>query len=250
MKVMALCASLIKAADLIDAAAGLDGVEPGALVARERSQGRLRTAVKWVYEALRMGPSRCFRLARMLHAGRLVLSIRPLDDTRVCATVAARGEDVGLHAAGVIYRRPLIEAFRLGILNPHIGLLPVYRGRSVMEWSLLHGDPTGVTTFFIDEGIDTGPRLVLRKEVPVWGELTIAAAKNKLFALDGEMFREAVERLLVDETPEVLQTAEDGRRFYVMSHLLASVVESMLVDRAHDPPDRMADHPPERRGPA
>jgi hypothetical protein len=38
-----------------------------------------------------------------------------------------------LHATDVIYRTETLQAFRLGILNAHIGVLPRYRGRSVME---------------------------------------------------------------------------------------------------------------------
>src|SRR5436305_11718144 len=95
----------------------------------------------------------------------------------------------------VIYRRPAIEAFRLGILNAHIGLLPRYRGRSVMEWSLLNGDPTGVTTFFVDEGIDTGARIVLRQHVDVYDCPEVDDAKRYLFSLDGAMYAEALRRL-------------------------------------------------------
>ena len=61
--------------------------------------------------------------------------------------------DIGLHKANVIYRESSISCFRMGILNSHIGLLPKYRGRCVMEWSLLNDDPTGLSVYFIDSGI-------------------------------------------------------------------------------------------------
>src|SRR5436309_2693224 len=56
----------------------------------------------------------------------------------------------------------VIEAFRLGILNAHIGVLPAYRGMNVAEWAALEGGSVGCSVHFIDTGIDTGPILATR----------------------------------------------------------------------------------------
>ncbi|MFN8374589.1 MAG: formyltransferase family protein [Anaerolineae bacterium] len=138
--------------------------------------------------------------------------------------------DVGLHATGVIYKNRLLECFRLGLLNPHLGILPRYRGRSVMEWSIFYGDATGITTFFIDEGIDTGERIVLRQEVSVKAYKDITEAKNYLFALDAKMFAEALQKLQQPTYQPILQKPEDGIRFYVMSDLFRSVVTQMMKE--------------------
>jgi methionyl-tRNA formyltransferase len=135
--------------------------------------------------------------------------------------------DVGLHKAGVIYRDATIKAFRLGILNPHIGLLPAYRGRNVMEWSLLEGRPVGITVFFIDSGIDTGPRIVLREEVDISHCKSVAEARQYLFDLDAPFFRRALERLRL-EGPEYEVNDRSGRRYYVMSKLFQGVVEKLI----------------------
>ena len=87
--------------------------------------------------------------------GRVIFLNGPFHDRKSVDTLAKLKLDVGLHKAGVIYRDATINAFRFGILNHHIGLLPAYRGRSVLEWSILQGDPVGITVFFIDTGIDT-----------------------------------------------------------------------------------------------
>src|SRR4029078_809624 len=104
---------------------------------------------------------------KLLTTGRLIFLRRPLQDPKSGDTVKKLSLDVGLHKAGVIYRDVTIDAFRLGILNHHIGILPAYRGRSVLEWSILQGDPVGVTVFFIDTGIDTGSRILLSEEVDI-----------------------------------------------------------------------------------
>ena len=139
--------------------------------------------------------------------------------------------DLGLHKSGSIYRRETLESFRLGILNAHIGLLPQYRGRSVMEWSLLQGDPVGISVFFIDEGIDTGERIVLSEKVDVSHCATIAEAKQYLFAQDARFYRRAVEQL-AEPNPRFETNDGSGHRYYVMSKLFQRVAENCLASQS------------------
>ena len=56
-----------------------------------------------------------------------------------------------------IVRKDLREAARRGFINCHAGALPFYRGRSVLNWAIINGEPRfGVTVHDIDDGIDTG----------------------------------------------------------------------------------------------
>jgi methionyl-tRNA formyltransferase len=170
------------------------------------------------------------RTLRLVANRRLVLLFRPLDDDRTVERLKHLDLDVGLHKAGVIYRQTTIGAFHVGILNPHIGLLPAYRGRSVMEWSLLQGDPVGITVFFIDSGIDTGERIVLSEQVDISGRRSVAEAKEYLFSLDGVFFRKALMRLREgDETFH--HNDGSGRRYYVMSKLFTNVVDQLLKEK-------------------
>jgi methionyl-tRNA formyltransferase len=164
---------------------------------------------------------------RLAVSGRLRVTRRPLDDPETIARLRRLAPDVGLHATGLIYRRPVLDCFRLGVLNPHIGLLPRYRGRSVMEWSILEGHPTGVSVFFVDEGIDTGPDIVLRREIAVGGFGDVLSAKTHLFSLDAALFAEALGRLR-DPGFAPLRNREGGRRYYVMSRLFTGIVDAIL----------------------
>jgi methionyl-tRNA formyltransferase len=161
---------------------------------------------------------------------KVILFEKPLEHPDSLARLKELSLDVGLHKAGVIYRRPVIEAFRLGILNPHIGILPAYRGRNVMEWSLLQGDPAGITVFFIDEGIDTGERIVLAQEVDISNCKTVQEAKQKLFDLDAVLFRRALE-LLQSNDLQYGYNDGTGRRYYVMSGLFQGVVQKLIEAR-------------------
>ena len=166
---------------------------------------------------------------KLLMSGRVIFLGHALHGERSVATLMKLKLDVGLHKAGVIYRDVTIDAFRLGILNHHIGLLPAYRGRSVVEWSILQGDPVGITVFFIDTGIDTGSRILVSEEVDISACRTVAEAKQYLFDLDRVFFRKAL-ALLLEDKPSFQLNDGSGRRYFVMSKLFQGVVDRLLRD--------------------
>jgi hypothetical protein len=80
-----------------------------------------------------------------------------------------------------------------------------------------------VSTFFIDQGIDTG-RLIVDRYLPpletVCGSRSVAEAKRRLFHLDGLCYKRAITRLI--EGGEGILNEPSGARFYVMSELLTA----------------------------
>lgn len=160
---------------------------------------------------------------------RVHLLQKPLEHPDSLRVLSGLKLDIGLHKVGVIYREPTINAFRLGILNAHIGLLPGYRGRAVLEWSLIEGEPTGITVFFIDAGIDTGERIILREEVDVSHCRSIQEAKRYLFNLDARFFRRAIERMREEGFTYSVNDTSAGRRYYVMSKLFQEVAEKLVT---------------------
>ena len=167
----------------------------------------------------------------LLLTGKLIFLTKPLHDPASIETLKRLNLDVGLHKAGVIYRDVTINAFRLGILNHHIGILPEYRGRSVMEWSILQGDAVGITVFFIDNGIDTGARILLSEQVDISAFKTAAEAKRYLFDLDRLLFPKAL-TLLTDNEPSFQLNDGTGHRYFVMSKLFEGVVDQLLQQNA------------------
>jgi len=178
------------------------------------------------------------RLWKYARSRRLVVLRRALGDPGSTDRVRALRCDVGLHAANVIYGERTIAAFRLGILNAHIGILPEYRGRSVAEWSVLRGDSTGVTVFFIDSGIDTGKRIVLREFIAPSGSRSVAELKKTLFECDGRLYRRALEALIAPGFRFECNEVAKGRRYYVMSKMLTRVAEKILHDGMFEQPRR------------
>src|ERR1051325_4424740 len=168
-----------------------------------------------------------FKPLQLLARGRLIFLGGSFHDQKSVEIFRKLKFDIGLHKAGVIYRDATIDSFRLGILNHHIGILPAYRGRSVLEWSILQGDPVGITVFFIDAGIDTGARIVILEEVDISGCKSVAEAKAYLFDLDRVLFPRAL-ALVGDGKTSFLTNDGSGPRYFVMSKLFQEAVDLML----------------------
>ena len=77
-------------------------------------------------------------------------------------SIQALSPDLLISIAGnEIFRKPLIDLAPMGCINLHTALLPKYRGLMPSFWVLKNGEKeTGVSVFFVDEGIDSGPILV------------------------------------------------------------------------------------------
>jgi folate-dependent phosphoribosylglycinamide formyltransferase PurN len=228
VKVVALCGAVGKAATLDMALRHDDELEVHFLLPNVLHRPRPLFLLRTFAQMALAGPRGWIWVALRLLQRRVIITRHSLEDPALLRRLDALQPDVGLHAVGVIYRDAVLECFRIGILNAHIGLLPKYRGRSVMEWSLLNGDPTGVTTFFVDEGIDTGARIVTRREVDVSGFRSVSEAKRYLFSLDREMYAEALELLRRRGFVPLRQEPSEGVRWYAMSRLLTGVVDDLL----------------------
>ncbi len=80
-----------------------------------------------------------------------------------------------------------------GTFNLHASLLPEYRGAAPINWAIINGEKkTGVTTFFIDEKIDTG-EIILQQEIPIGKTETAGELHDKLMVLGGELVVETVQ---------------------------------------------------------
>jgi len=95
---------------------------------------------------------------------------------------------------------------RLGSICFHPSLLPKYRGASAINWALIKGETvTGLTLFWVDRGIDTGP-ILLQKEVAVDPDDTTGSLYfNKIFPLGIEAIGAAVDLIKIGNPPRIIQ---------------------------------------------
>jgi methionyl-tRNA formyltransferase len=101
---------------------------------------------------------------------------------------------------------PVFNAPQFGSICYHPSLLPKYRGRTAINWALIRGETvTGLTIFWLDKGIDTGP-ILLQKEVRVDpNDTTGTLYFNKLFPLGIEAIGEAVDLIKAGNPPRIAQ---------------------------------------------
>ncbi len=83
-------------------------------------------------------------------------------------------------AYGKILPQEILEIPKLGCINVHASLLPKYRGAAPIQWAVLNGDKsTGVTTMYMDQGLDTGD-IILKEEVEIGEDETTGELWEKL----------------------------------------------------------------------
>lgn len=94
----------------------------------------------------------------------------------------------------------------LQTIQYHPSLLPKHRGASAINWAIIQGETkTGLTIFWVDAGIDTGP-ILLQKEVEIGPDDTVASLYfNRLFPLGVEAMVEAVELVKQGKAPRIEQ---------------------------------------------
>lgn len=100
----------------------------------------------------------------------------------------------------------LLEVPTLGTICYHPSLLPRHRGASGINWAIIQGDTrTGLTIFWAEKGIDTGP-ILLQKEVAIGADDTTGSLYfNTLFPLGVEAIAEAVDLIKSGRAPRILQ---------------------------------------------
>lgn len=82
-----------------------------------------------------------------------------------------------------------------GTFNLHASLLPQYRGAAPINWAIIGGErQTGVTTFYIDENIDTGP-LLMQEKVPITATENAGALHDKLMSTGAELVLKTVDSI-------------------------------------------------------
>ncbi len=98
-------------------------------------------------------------------------------------------------AYGKILPKELLEIPKMGCINVHGSLLPQYRGAAPIQWAVLNGDKkTGITTMYMNEGMDTGD-MILKKEVQIGEDETTGELWERLSKIGAELLVETVEKI-------------------------------------------------------
>lgn len=104
----------------------------------------------------------------------------------------------------VVWKMP-----KLGTFNLHASLLPNYRGAAPINWAIINGETkTGVTTFFIDDKIDTGA-MILSKETAISPNESAGALHDRLMHIGSEAVVETLHLIAQGTVTTTIQTDSD-----------------------------------------
>ena len=111
-------------------------------------------------------------------------------------------------AYGKILPKEILEIPRLGCINVHGSLLPKYRGAAPIQWAVLNGDEeTGITTMYMDEGMDTGD-MILKEKVEISEDETTGELWDRLSMVGGELLVKTLKEIENGTAPRVKQGEE------------------------------------------
>lgn len=144
-----------------------------------------------------------------LRLGLPVLQPSKASDPHFLEAVADMAPDaMVLVAYGQLIPPRLLQLPPLGCINVHPSLLPRHRGASPIQAALLAGDEeTGVTTMYMDEGLDTGD-IILQKRLAISRDDNLETLQQKLIDLGVPLLLETLDRVEAGTAPRLPQDEE------------------------------------------
>lgn len=124
-------------------------------------------------------------------------------------------------AYGKILPQEILDIPAKGCINVHGSLLPKYRGAAPIQWAVINGEKvTGVTTMYMDSGMDTGD-IILKEKLEIGEDETTGEIWDKLALMGGKLLVETLEKIENGNAPREKQgegfsmapmlTKEDGK---------------------------------------
>jgi methionyl-tRNA formyltransferase len=124
---------------------------------------------------------------------------------------------------------------KMGTIQYHPSLLPKHRGGSAINWAIINGETkTGITIFWPDRGVDTGP-ILLQKEVEISPDDTVGSLYfEKLFPLGIEGLVEGIELIKKGMAPRIPQDESQATYEGLCTEKDAIINWSAPIDRVYN----------------
>ncbi len=111
-------------------------------------------------------------------------------------------------AYGKILPKEILDIPKYGCVNVHGSLLPKYRGAAPIQWAVLNGDKkTGITTMYMDVGMDTGD-MILKEEVEIGENETTGELWDRLSKIGGKLLVKTLIQIENGTAPRIPQGNE------------------------------------------
>lgn len=119
-----------------------------------------------------------------------------------------------------------------GTVNLHASLLPQYRGAAPINWAIINGETeTGVTTFYINERIDTG-EMILQEKTAIAADETAGDLHDRLMMLGAELVLRTVALIQKDAVHPISQTDSEDLKLAPKIHRETCKIDWTLTGQA------------------
>lgn len=126
-------------------------------------------------------------------------------------------------AFGQLLSQEILDIPPLGCINVHASLLPKYRGAAPINWCIINGErTTGVTTMYMDKGLDTGD-MILKKEIDILENETAGELHDRLMLLGATVLAETMVLLQDGTVPRIPQEESGATYAPIMNKSLGRV---------------------------
>jgi len=126
-------------------------------------------------------------------------------------------------AFGQLLSQEILDIPPLGCINVHASLLPKYRGAAPINWCIINGEHiTGVTTMYMDKGMDTGD-MILKKEIGILENETAGELHDRLMPLGAAVLEETMALLKAGGAPRIPQQESEATYAPIMSKALGRI---------------------------
>lgn len=113
-------------------------------------------------------------------------------------------------AFGQLLSQDILDIPPLGCINVHASLLPKYRGSAPLHWSIINGETTtGVTTMFMDSGMDTGD-MILASETAIRLDETTGQLHDRLKDMGAALLQTTMELVIKQQAPRHKQNPAEA----------------------------------------
>lgn len=113
-------------------------------------------------------------------------------------------------AFGQLLSKNILDLPPLGCINVHASLLPKYRGAAPIHWAIINNEKiSGVTTMYMDIGMDTGD-MILKDQIPIAPNETTGQLHDKLMNMGARLLKQTVALLASHKAPRIQQNHDEA----------------------------------------
>ena len=126
-------------------------------------------------------------------------------------------------AFGQILSKDILDIPKYGCINVHASLLPKYRGAAPINWVIINGEKTtGVTTMYMDVGLDTGD-MILKKEMNIEIDETAGELHDKMMYVGADVLKDTLKLIESKSAPREKQDDNESSYAPIMDKNLGNI---------------------------